>query len=228
MEGRVAFLQHSEDDVPGLLGVRARELGLAPRCYRADHGVSALPRPGSFDLLVVMGSDASVTDPSVPWIEPERRLVAGAVTDGVAVLGVCFGAQLLAQVLGGQVQRARHREIGWRRVHSTDPRRVPPGPWLQWHEDGMTAPPGSEVVARTAVSLQAFVLDIHTGVQFHPEVSAATVRRWVDQAGPAGRLEPEEAEELLAGFDPRGHGPDEQARRLFDGYLARAGLGPRR
>ncbi len=97
---QLAVLQHSDSDLPGLLGVRARALGLAFRSYRADHGVGGLPEPGSFDLLVVMGSAASVLDPSVRWIEPERLLVADAVAAQVPVLGVCFGGQLLAQVLG--------------------------------------------------------------------------------------------------------------------------------
>ena len=223
MPTRVAFLQHSAYDLPGLLGERARQSGFTTRSYRADHGPSALPRPGSFDLLVVLGSVASVNDASVQWIEAERRLLTEAVASDVPVLGVCFGGQLLAQVLGGVVRRMARPEVGWRLIDSADPERIPPGPWLVWHEDGFTAPPGTESVAETPASLHAFILGVHTGVQFHPEVSREIVDHWVDHARTGGQLDPDRAGELLAGFDEDDCGPVEQTRRLFDGFVERAG-----
>ena len=110
MPQRIAFLQHSATDVPGVLGAFATGLGLEVSAHRADHGPSTLPGAGSFDLLVVMGSIESATDDGVPWIGPERALVAAAVDGGVPVLGVCFGGQLLAQVLGGTVAKASRPE----------------------------------------------------------------------------------------------------------------------
>ena len=53
--------------------------------------------------------------------------------------------------------RAARPEIGWRRLDTTDPGAVPPGPWLDWHEDAFTCPPGADPVARTDVALHAFV-----------------------------------------------------------------------
>jgi GMP synthase (glutamine-hydrolysing) len=224
MTQRVAFLQHGESDLPGVLGQRAHDLGFSTTSYRADHGAQALPRPESFDLLVVMGSVESTTNRSLRWIEQERRLVTEAVAADLPVLGVCFGGQLLAQVLGGEVTRAVKPEIGWLEVETTDQERVPSGPWLAWHEDAFSAPPGAEVVARTAVSLHAYILGIHTGVQFHPEVTEQIVRQWVDEARAGDRLSPTEAEALLSGFDAFGRGPEALTRRLFDGYVERAGL----
>jgi GMP synthase (glutamine-hydrolysing) len=227
MTTRVAFLQHSAYDLPGLLGERARQSGFATRSYRADHGARALPRPGSFDLLVVLGSVASANDRSIPWIEPERLLLTEAVASRVPVLGICFGGQLLAQVLGGVVRRMARPEVGWRLIDSADPERIPPGPWLVWHEDGFSAPPGAESVAETTASLHAFILGIHTGVQFHPEVTRKIVGHWVDHARLGGQLGPDRAAELLTGFDEDGCGPLEQTRRLFDGFVERAGLSER-
>ena len=224
MTVRVAFLQHSESDLPGLLEQRARELGIATETYRADHGPPGLPRPDTFDLLVVMGSIESATNRSLDWIKQERRFVTEAVAADIPVLGVCFGGQLLAQVLGGEVSRATKTEIGWRLVDSNDPDRIPTGPWLAWHEDEFTAPPGADVVARTNASLHAYILGIHTGVQFHPEVTEKIVRHWVADAVGEGRLRPSEAQDLLSGFDPVGRGPEDQTRQLFDGFLQRAGI----
>jgi GMP synthase (glutamine-hydrolysing) len=222
MAARMHFLQHSEHDVPGVLGVLAEERGWAVEVSRADRGAASLPVVGSFDALVVMGSDRSTIDPGVGWIGPERTLVATAVAAGIPVLGVCFGGQLLAQVLGGRVTRAPSREIGWRTVHSVDPERIPPGPWLVWHEDAFTAPPGSERLAWTDVSLHAFVSGVHTGLQFHPEVTAEIVGHWVDSARARGHLEPDQAEALLAGFAADGRGPEDQTARLLGGFLDRS------
>ena len=224
MTARVAFLQHSPSDLPGVLGKRALQLGLATRTYRADHGPPGLPSPDSFDLLVVMGSAESTTDRSLAWIDAERQLVAGAVAADVPVLGVCFGAQLLAQVLGAEVTRAIRPEIGWLEIDTDDEDRVPPGPWLVWHEDAFTSPPGADMVARSDTSNHAYILGVHAGVQFHPEVTDEIVRRWVGEARADARLEPSQAEDLLTGFDADGRGPDDQAHRLFDGYLERAGV----
>jgi GMP synthase-like glutamine amidotransferase len=223
MTVRVAFLQHSEWDLPGILGERARELRFTTETFRADRGADTLPRSGAFDLLVIMGSAESATNRQLRWIDDERRLVAHAVTAGVPVLGVCFGGQLLAQALGAEVDRAPRPEIGWRRVDTDDPERIPAGPWVVWHEDAFSAPPGADVVARTEVSLHAYILGVHTGVQFHPEVTSDIVARWVDDARADDRISDTEAAELLSGFDGSGSGPEDQARRLFDRFVERAG-----
>ncbi len=224
MSARMTFLQHSEHDVPGVLGRLAVDAGWEVGVCRADLGAGALPAPGSFDALVVMGSDESTIDPTVGWIGPERELVARSVASSVPVLGVCFGGQLLAQVLGGRVSRASRLEIGWRAVRSADPDRIPEGPWLVWHEDAFTVPAGAESLATTDVSPHAFVAGIHTGVQFHPEVTAEIVSHWVDNARARGHLEPGQADELMAGFDAEGRGPEAQTQRLFQGFLERSGV----
>ena len=226
MTVRVAFLDHSGSDTPGVLGDRARELGFATAAFRADHGLSALPDPDSFDLLVIMGSVQSTSDTAIEWIAHERRLVSTAVAAGIPVFGVCFGGQLLAQVLGGEVRRAARPEIGWLRIDTVDPDRIPPGPWLVWHEDAFTAPPRSEPLAHTEVSLHAFILGVHTGVQFHPEATEAIVHRWIDEARDGEHLGPADAEALLSGFDAEGRGPQDQTGRLFDRFVERAGYAP--
>ncbi len=223
MPDRVAFLQHSSSDVPGLLGTFAVEFGLDVTIHRPDHGPDALPRPGAFDFLVVMGSIESVYDTSVKWIAAERAAVTTAVHRGVPVLGVCFGAQLLAEVLGGTVSRAPHSELGWGTIRTDDPGQFGPGPWLNWHHDTITCPPSAVALAHTDAALQAFVDGIHSGVQFHPEVTIDVVNGWIDDARDRDEVPDEEVRTLLSGFDQRGHGPERQARDLFEGFLARAG-----
>jgi len=218
---RIAFLQHSGTDVPGVLGLLATGRGLEVSAHRADRGPTGLPADASFDLLVVLGSAASVTDTGLAWIDAERQLVTRAVDRGVPVLGVCFGGQLLAQVLGGTVARASRPEIGWRLLETADPARVPAGPWLDWHEDAFTCPPGAEALASTDVCLHAFVAGPHTGVQFHPEVTVDVVAGWIGDDREQAGLTADDVDALLGGFDQGGRGPDGQSRALFDGWLAR-------
>lgn len=226
MADRIAFLQHSVSDVPGLLGGFAADLGLDAAVHRADHGPAALPVRGSFDLLVVLGSIESVYDPAVPWIAPERELVAGAVAAGVPVLGICFGAQLLAQVLGGSVARGERTELGWDRIRTADPARIPAGPWLNWHDDVMSCPPGAEAVAWSSLALQAFAEGPHLGVQFHPEVTVGVVRGWIEEARDGGGVAEGDVRALLSGFGADGRGAGSPARALFAGFVDRARAAP--
>ncbi len=223
MRARIAFLEHSDFDVPGVLGEHARILSLEVTSHRADRGAAALPNLASVDALVVLGSAASVND-ETSWIDAERDLVSTAVESGVAVFGVCFGGQLLAQVLGGTVVRASRPEIGWPAMTTSDPDRIPPGPWLDCHEDAFTCPPNAEALASTDVSLHAFISGIHTGVQFHPEATTEIVETWIVDMRSSGFVDEAGIDALLSGFNTAGRGPDDQARRLFEGFLTRAGL----
>ena len=109
----------------------------------------------------------------------ESRLVRDAADAGVALLGICFGGQLLAQAFGGSVTRSTVPEIGWYEVETDKPDVVPGGPWFQWHFDRWTLPPGATEIARTANSSQAFVLGRALALQFHPEIDNALLDLWL-------------------------------------------------
>jgi GMP synthase-like glutamine amidotransferase len=113
------------------------------------------------------------------WVGSETKLVRDAADAGVALLGVCFGGQLLAQAFGGSVERSTVPEIGWFDVDSDHPDLVPGGPWFQWHFDRWTLPPGATEIARTANSSQAFVLGRALALQFHPEIDTALLELWL-------------------------------------------------
>ena len=102
------------------------------------------------------------------WVSAEMQLMRDAADAGVALLGVCFGGQLLAQAFGGSVARSSAPEIGWYDVTSDNPDLIPGGPWFQWHFDRWTLPPGATEIARTADASQAFVLGRALALQFHP------------------------------------------------------------
>ena len=139
-----------------------------------------VPDPSDVDAIVVLGSTEAADDDSVPWLAAELDLLARAVGHGTPVLGICFGAQALARVLGGKVGRAARSERGFVTLGSSDPYLLPRGEWLQFHDDVFTLPADAEQLARNEVGLQAFTCGPHLGVQFHPEVTPEAFRAWTE------------------------------------------------
>ncbi len=178
MSAPALFLQHGEDGPPGLLADWARERGIPFVVHRVDLDPGNLPEIRDQPFIVSLGSDRSPNDRDVAEVAAELELLERAVACGIPVLGVCYGAQALAVVLGGIVERAPEPELGWHHVESHAPEWIPEGPWLQWHYDRFTLPPGARVLARSARALQAFAHGPHLGLQFHPESTVEIVAGW--------------------------------------------------
>ena len=142
--------------------------------------------PASWDLVVTLGAPWP-RDRIAAWSGDEVAFLRRARDAGVAVLGVCFGAQLLAEALGGGVTALEHGRVGWRTV---DPRvaGIDRGPWFVWNADQVVVPPDVEVLAEGPDGVEAFRAGRCAGVQFHPEMTAALLDRWLALPGgtPAG------------------------------------------
>ncbi|MEN3001185.1 MAG: glutamine-hydrolyzing GMP synthase [Armatimonadota bacterium] len=124
--------------------------------------------------IILSGGPASVYEPNAPRVEPALFEM------GVPILGICYGHQLMAQMLGGEVQPAAQREYG--RTHLTIRHTEPLFAGLEtelvcWmsHGDQVVAPPpGFQVLAETENTPIAAMGDMERqlyGVQFHPEVA---------------------------------------------------------
>lgn len=216
----VLVLQHQPDAPAGLLaGVLHAAPGTTPRTVEvADE---TLPDPAGERAVVILGSDASVVGGgSEPWIPAEIAFVRRAAEAGVPVLGICFGAQVLAAALGGDVHRLPAAQVGWVPAPSVDVRTVPSGPWLAWHEDAVTPPPGAKVLARDDVCVQAFAVGPHLGVQFHPEVTPAIVDGWIDADGRALADRVYDPDALRAQTREHAAAAAHHALRLFARWLA--------
>lgn len=80
-----------------------------------------LPELSGQDLIIAMGGPMSANDESaLPWLRPEKQFIRDVVAQGIPVLGVCLGAQLIAAALGARVYGNAEKEIGWRQVDGTD------------------------------------------------------------------------------------------------------------
>jgi len=181
---RLLVVEHDPDAPAGLLDGWAAASGLAVTTARLHSGDPLPSAAGACDAAVVLGSEQTAYDDTVPWLAGELAHVARLLTAGVPVLGICFGAQVLARVLGARLYRLDAPEIGWVRVTSKHPD-LAEGPWPSWHRDAFELPPGAAELAANEVCLQAFTIGPHAGVQFHPEATEPIVASWLANADPS-------------------------------------------
>jgi GMP synthase-like glutamine amidotransferase len=216
---RALVIANPADRNPGLVGARLVERGW--RLEEADRErPNELTGPDGVDLVLSLGSDWSVYQPSVrSEVEAEAALLAAAHRRGTPVLGICWGAQILAHALGGAVGPAPVPEVGWHRVWATAGSPVPSGPWFQWHGDRFEPPPGARLLATSPRAPQAFVGGRSFAVQFHAELTEPMLARWVAGAR-AGRDRLVPVPDALLEASVR-HWPGAAARtrRLVDWFL---------
>lgn len=141
-----------------------------------------LPQVNSFDWLIVMGGPMSVTDiATYPWLTNEKAFIKQAIDEKKIVLGICLGAQLIADVLGATISKNAHKEIGWFPIQiSEDIKAAPLGAALprefdvfHWHGDTFSIPDNASSLASSeACRNQGFMIDNRIlGLQFHLETT---------------------------------------------------------
>jgi GMP synthase-like glutamine amidotransferase len=174
---RILVLEHESDAPAALLAEWADSRG-------HDLDVVAVPRlrgwpsADGVGAVVTLGSEVSVHS-SRAWVAREIEFLAAAHAQAVPILGICFGGQILSQALGGDVRRAPSAEVVWREIETGEPGLIPPGPWLLWHEDVFTLPPGAQLLAGSDAETMAFAHGVGVGIQFHPEADASVARGWI-------------------------------------------------
>ncbi len=178
---RLHYLQHVEFEGLGCIRSWAESAGCrisGTRLYQPHR----LPEIEDVDWLVVMGGPMNIyEDVQYPWLVEEKALIARAIENQKMVLGICLGAQLIADVLGARVSSNPAREIGWYPVYriaaSTRMSQLSAMEdafeALHWHGDTFALPDGAVHLARSeACENQAFFYNQRVlGLQFHLEMT---------------------------------------------------------
>jgi GMP synthase-like glutamine amidotransferase len=172
------ILQHEEGGPPALFGDWCERRGIAFEVRRVwESGLPDDPRRWAW--ICALGSDHSPAEQDAPrWVDEEVAFLRRALDASVPVLGLCFGGQTLAAAGGAQIRAANPPEVGWRQVETDDPGRIPAGPWLHFHYDQLSVPPGGEELAHSAAGPAAFALGPSLGLQFHPEGTPEIADAW--------------------------------------------------
>ena len=186
-------LQHVDFEGLGHIGRWIADQGHSltlTRLYAGD----PLPRLESFDRLVIMGGPMNIyEDDKYLWLAAERALIREAIAAGKSAVGICLGAQLLADALGSSVFSGKNKEIGWWPIRLTEEGKrnsfladLPEAATVfHWHGDTFNIPAGAVHLAESeGCTSQAFLYDNRIlGLQFHLESTSETVREIVPHCG---------------------------------------------
>jgi GMP synthase-like glutamine amidotransferase len=185
---KIHWFQHVPFEGLGALEGWLLARGHALTCTRFHAGDAPPQSPDGFDWLIVMGGPMNVYQyRDHPWLPAEKRMICETIAAGKRVLGICLGAQLIADALGGKVYQNDEREIGWFSIRAVAegsgsafgfPRETLA---FHWHGDTFSLPPGSTWLAESAgCAHQAFAIGSQVlGLQFHLEMSPADIGRIV-------------------------------------------------
>jgi GMP synthase (glutamine-hydrolysing) len=181
-------LRHVAFEDLGMLASMLAHRGFETRYL--DVGVDDLERAplDACDLLVVLGGPIGVYEQEAyPFLRHELALISDRLARLRPTLGICLGAQLMANALGAKVAPGPAKEIGWAPVELTTAGRSSPLRHLEgvhvlhWHGDNLDLPPGCDNLAFTShCPFQAFRKGPNLlGIQFHVEPDPQRIEAWL-------------------------------------------------
>lgn len=194
-----------------------------------------LPAPGSldsYDGIIVMGGPMSVNDEDkYPWLISEKQFITKAIEKEKKVLGICLGAQLLANCLGARIYKNPEPEIGWFPLkkkffmHSWFPvfDNNEKGFVFHWHGETFDLPEGSIPLFETeGCKNQAYVFDDRIlGLQFHPEITEDMIIQFIQHnhhdLKPARYIQPEAR--MISNYKLYGETSRNMLNDLLDGFF---------
>ncbi|WP_049924247.1 type 1 glutamine amidotransferase [Halopiger djelfimassiliensis] len=179
-----------------------------------------VPAGFEFDAAVVTGSRSSVYWDE-DWIRSTAAWVDDAIERGLPALGICWGHQLLADVLGGTVEDMGAYEVGYSEIEQVADSRLFDGISGEFtaftsHSDAVSElPPGATPLAENRYSNHGFRKDRVFGVQFHPEYDPETARELVHRKD----LSDDRLESVLAEITAENYREACEAKLVFENFL---------
>jgi len=235
---RALFIEHDHISLGGPIwrslekhGYEIERFLIVPESnYDSPNITTTFPNFNEYDLLVPMGAPygAYEVDRIGNWLLPELEKLKQAHNDGIPILGICFGGQLMARALGGSVARAPKAEVGWIEIESDDKTLIPTGPWFAYHWDSWMTPKGATEIAKTDTANQAFVMGRTLALQFHPEVDPEVLEAWLSRESGCVEITGEgvDLDQLRKETLEQEIGSNKRAAELVDAFLRRVATAP--
>lgn len=193
---KALILQHEEKTPPGSILQWLKERGIPYKVHFTQNGFAAL---ASFDFLIICGGTMDVDQEMIfPWLVEEKLFIHKTIIDKKKILGICLGAQLLAEQLGGKVYKASQWETGWQKINLLDERKEMNV--FQWHGYQFSVPTPAIIFAESeACPQQAFTFKDHImACQFHPEATIDWIKQCAEKSDlPAQSPFTQNKEEIL-------------------------------
>lgn len=231
----VRIFRHMACEGAGYLGEILEQRGIAAQIVCIDEGHTVPTSLEDISGLVFMGGSMSVNDP-LDWVADELKLICAARREGLPMLGVCLGGQLLSKALGATVSRGENgQEIGWHTVRRIESDVA--ASWLgnlpeenmafHWHGETFSLPEGAvQLLASQCYDNQAWVSGNILALQCHPEMTADMVSEWasvnttdIAQGGACNQS----AGEITRQLDERIAALHQLAGTLFNSWIDRLG-----
>ncbi len=187
---KLLVFQHVAWEILGTLDPLLRSYGFRNRYVNFGRQHDARSEIDRYHGLVVLGGPMNADQAEAhPHLDTEIRVIRDALERDIPILGICLGAQLIAKALGAKVYANSVKEIGWYDVSVTEEGRSDPlfehfgnsEKIFQWHGDTFDLPEQAVHLASSPTcSNQAFRYGERVyGLQFHLEVDAPLVHRWL-------------------------------------------------
>ncbi|MBE9013449.1 type 1 glutamine amidotransferase, partial [Pseudanabaenaceae cyanobacterium LEGE 13415] len=187
---RVHYLQHVPFEGLGSIATWMTKQNHLLSCIRL-YANDPLPAVDDFDWLIVLGGPMNIDEEEqYPWLIVEKQLIKQAIEQKKIVLGICLGAQLIADALGAKVYAGQHKEIGWFPIRTTEavqqshalgflPAQLTV---FHWHGDTFELPEKATRLAYSEACLnQAFLYNEKVlGLQFHLEMNRQSVQQIIE------------------------------------------------
>lgn len=190
---KLHYLQHIHFENLANIEIWAKDRGHKVSRTRLFNN-ERLPAMGDFDWLIIMGGPMNIhQEKKYPWLIQEKRFIEKAIKNKKVVLGICLGAQLIADILGGKVYKNKYKEIGWFQVSLTKEAEgssifnTLPEKFIafHWHGDTFDLPSGCIRIATSEGCInQAFEYKSRVvGLQFHLESSERAIDNLIQNCG---------------------------------------------
>jgi len=180
----ILIILHQEHSTPGRVGRAVQQLGFGVDVRRPRFGDPLPPTLRDHEGAIIFGGPMSANDKD-DFIRREIDWISVPLKEDKPFLGICLGAQMCARALGGKVflHPAGHAEIGYYPIRPTPAGLAVVDSWpeqvYEWHREGFDLPGGAELLAEGDMfEVQAFRYGRSYALQFHPDVTHATIHRW--------------------------------------------------